>query len=122
MKIRLSHIEHAPKALPIWQAILDDLGDPSARRVARALGVSVRTVYRWNAAQEAPRCAVLALFWLTRWGRSQVDAQAANDAAMACSYVETLTREVERLEIELRHVHALNASGAANQPLMRLPT
>lgn len=122
MKIRLHSIEQAPVALPIWQAILSDLGDPPARRVARALGISVRTVYRWNAAQEAPRCAVLALFWLTRWGRSQVNTQAVNDAAMACSYVATLERELAQVRIELAQVARLNATGAANGPLMRLPT
>ena len=122
MKIRLHSIDQAPKALPIWQAILDDLGDPHPRRIARTLGVSVRTVYRWNAAQEAPRCAALALFWLTRWGQSHVNAQAVNDAAMACGYLNALQTEVTKLRLEVSRLARLNATGAATGPLMRLPT
>lgn len=66
MNLRLRSIEHAPASLPIWQTLLDDLGNPPPQRVARMLGVSVRTVYRWNAA----KAAMLALFWLTRWGHT----------------------------------------------------
>jgi hypothetical protein len=120
MKLRLHSIEHAPKALPIWQAILDDLGDPPTHRIARTLGVSIRTVYRWNAAQEAPRCAAMALFWLTKWGQSHVNAQAVNDAAMACGYVSALRRELEDARRELAYVSRLT-NGAGNDPLIRGP-
>lgn len=101
MKLRLRSIEHAPRALPIWQTILDDLGDPPPHRVARALGVSVRTVYRWNAAQQAPRCAALALFWLTRWGHSQVHAEAVRNAQLACAYANTLERELTEARAQI---------------------
>lgn len=37
---------------PIWQALMQalitDLGEPHPKRIARVLGVSVRTVYRYN--------------------------------------------------------------------------
>ena len=121
MKIRLHSIDQAPKALPIWHAILSDLGDPPPRRIARTLGVSLRTVYRWNAAQEAPRCAVMALYWLTRWGQSHVNAQAVNDAVMACGLVDSLEREIKTLRIQLDHVSRLANTGAANGPLLKLP-
>jgi hypothetical protein len=64
MKIDLRTIVIAPAGLPIWPRILDDLGNPPPRRIAKTLGVSVRTVRRWNAAQSAPRSACLALFWM----------------------------------------------------------
>jgi ADP-ribosylglycohydrolase len=121
MKLRLHSLSQAPLRLPIWQAILEDLGNPEPRRIAKVLGVSVRTVYRWNATQEAPRCAVMALYWLTRWGQHQVNTQATNDAAMACSYVGALQKEVDKLRIELAQVVKLSHTGAANGPLMRLP-
>lgn len=35
MKFRPYDVERAPKALPIWQAILEDLGNPPAARVAK---------------------------------------------------------------------------------------
>jgi hypothetical protein len=49
MKLRLHSIEQAPASLPIWQLILDDLGNPPAYRIARTLGVSLRTAYHWKA-------------------------------------------------------------------------
>ena len=119
MSRQLYALERAPKALPIWQTILDDLGNPHPARVARVLGVGTRTVYRWNRDGHAPRAACLALFWLTRWGRSEIDCAAVNDAAMAIGLASSLEREVARLTTELAHVLALDASGAANRPILR---
>lgn len=121
MTIQLHHIDHVPRALPIWQTILDDLGNPPAHRIARTLGVSERTVYRWNAAEQAPRCAALALFWLTRWGHSHINAKAVNDAAWACRYLNALETELKTLRHQLDHVSRLADTGAANRPLMRPP-
>lgn len=66
MKFHPSSVELAPRTLPIWQCLLDDLGNPSAPKIAKALEISVRTVHRWNKTQRAPRVACLAVFWLTR--------------------------------------------------------
>jgi predicted DNA-binding transcriptional regulator AlpA len=121
MKLRLHSLDQAPKTVPLWDAILEDLGDPSADRIAKLLGVSRSTVYRWKAAQEAPKCAALALFWLTKWGQSHVNAQAVNDAAMACNYVEVLQSEVKTLRRQVDKLTRINHTGAANGPLMRLP-
>lgn len=118
MKIALYSIDHAPRALPIWQSILDDLGNPPPARVARVLGVGARTVYRWNRTGKAPRSACLALFWLTRWGRSEVDCAAVNDATAAVGYANALYVEVQQLRTQLAHVLALSDSGAANSPLI----
>ncbi|MGV8826567.1 hypothetical protein [Methylibium petroleiphilum] len=101
MKIQLSSIDQAPRSLPIWQSILADLADPPPRRIARVLGVSERTVFRWNQAGSAPRVATLALFWLTRWGRSQVDCQATNDARAAVGYAMSLQAELRSLRHQL---------------------
>jgi predicted DNA-binding transcriptional regulator AlpA len=116
MNIQLFSIHHAPVSLPIWHTILDDLGRPHPRHVARVLGVGVRTVYRWNSDGQAPRAAALALFWLTRWGRSQVHCQAVNDATMAVGLVDCLNREIKTLRVQLDHVLALADTGAANSP------
>lgn len=121
MKLRLRTIDQAPASLPFWQSILDDLGYPPAARIAKTLGVSIRTVYRWNAAQEAPRCAALALFWLTRWGQSRVDAQAANDAILACNYVTVLQAEVAQLRGRVQYLERISHTGAANAPLIQEP-
>lgn len=57
------------------------------------LGISERSIYRFNRHGDAPRVASLALFWLTRWGRSSVNAQAINDATQACGYVAALRED-----------------------------
>ena len=120
MELRLFSPENAPRILPIWQAILDDLGCPPVHRVARTLGVSERTVYRWNHGGRPPRMALLALYWLTRWGQSEVDTRATNDAILAVSCLRSLTDRVRELEVDLGHVLALGATGAANGPLLRV--
>lgn len=119
MKIQLFSIHQAPSTLPIWQLILEDLGNPHPRQVAKVLGVGTRTVYRWNRAGQAPRSAALALFWLTRWGRSSVHAQAVNDAMTAVGLVDSLQREIRVLRVQLDHVLALADTGAANRPLIK---
>lgn len=117
MTPQLFSIEHVPPSLPVWHAILEDLAHPPVHRVARVLGVSRRTVYRWNAAGSAPRVACLALFWLTRWGRSAVHTQAANDAVMAVSLVRGLERRVGELTAQVGHLERLGGYGSANEPL-----
>lgn len=99
MDLQLFSIERMPRELPIWETILEDLGRPAPARVARALGVGESTVYRWNATGRAPRVAALALFWLTRWGHSQVNADAVNDALMAAQLARSYREECNRLRV-----------------------
>lgn len=94
MKLHLRSIEHGPVSLPVWQSILEDLSDPPTERVARVLGVSQRTVYRWNAVGRAPRAAQLALFWLTRWGQSLVHANAERDCMEAVGLARALGERI----------------------------
>lgn len=118
MTFRLFSIEHMPRDLPIWDAILDDLGRPPPERIAKALGVGRSTAYRWQNAHSAPRAAALALFWLTRWGRSQIDAQATNDAVLAVSYARALAEERLQLLDRVRQLEELASrlAIAAAQP------
>ena len=116
MKIQLYSIDHAPLRVPYWPAMMDDLCQPPATRVARVLGISVRTVRRYNATGYAPRVACLAVFWLTSWGRESVHIQATNDARLMVSYVESLRSQVQALDAQLAHVQALGGFGSANDP------
>jgi len=109
MKVQLYSVEHAPRSLPTWQLMLDDLGNPPASRVARVLGIGERSVYRYSAVGFAPRLPSLALFWLTNWGRSSVYCQAVNDARVAVSYCESLSRQNDRLRLALASVAGLEA-------------
>lgn len=117
MSIQLYGIEHPPVGLPIWQTLIDDLANPAPARVARVLGISERSVYRYNQTGVAPRVANLALFWLTRWGRSSVHAQATNDAIVAVGYAECLRKRVIEFEHDVGRLRALGHFGAANDPL-----
>lgn len=121
MTFQVYSIDQAPPTVPAWHAMLEDLSRPPARRVARVLGIGVRTVRRYNATGRAPRSCLLALFWLTRWGRSAVNAQATNDAILAVGYVQALKREILQLEAEVSRLVALGNSGAANDSTIRLP-
>lgn len=126
MDLRLFSLDQAPKSLPVWESILEDLGAPAAPRIARALDVGASTVYRWNQTGTAPRMACLALFWLTRWGRSEVDARATNDAVMAVALARSLAEERnalrgrvailsderDRLSQLVRNFQALTAHGS----------
>ena len=117
MKFNPYSIQQAPVSLPIWQVILNDLGNPPPKRVARVLGLGLRTIYRYNRTGRAPRAACMALFWLTRWGRSQVYTQAVNDCQAAVGYAEALERENQRLNSELARVLAIGEFGSANDPI-----
>lgn len=103
----LYSLELAPQMLPAWHTVLDDLGWPAAPGVARALGVSRRTIYRWNRRGQAPRAALLALFWMTRWGRSVIHTQAANDAALYFALARSRGEELQRLTVEVASLRAL---------------
>lgn len=107
-------LSQAPRQLPPFPLLVDDLGTPDS--VARALRVSPRTVRRWLTAGGAPHAAVLALFWLSRWGRSQLDADMHNAAASHAGMARCLAEEVTRLRAELAHVLAIADTGAANSP------
>lgn len=104
MNVQLQSIEHAPSSLPYWHTLMDDLCNPRAERVARVLGISSRTVYRYNATGNAPKLACLAVFWLTSWGRATVHTQAHNDARMMAGLANSLRAERDRLDAEVRHL------------------
>jgi len=111
-------IGRAPRSLPIWQTILDDLGRPHPSRVAKLLGVGERTVYRWNRTGQAPKAACLALFWLTRWGRSEIDCAAVNDCRVAIGYARALEADLARAKLDLARILALNEHGAPDAPAL----
>lgn len=103
-----------PVQLPSLALMLDDLGQPGVDKLAAALGVTPRTVRRWLADGMAPRPAMLALFWVTRWGLSLVDAEAARLADLHAAEADCLRREVSALRDELARVLAVGDFGAAN--------
>jgi len=109
-------INHVPRYVPIWHQLMEELNNPEPKRLAKVLGVGVRTIYRYNATGRAPKASCLALYWLTSWGRADVHAQAVADCQLAVGYFKALERENKVLKVKVTHLLALGGYGAANDP------
>lgn len=109
-------INRLPTHLPPFDLVLSDLANPSPAALAKAMGVSARTAAGWIKAAAAPRPVELALFWLTRWGVSAVDADAHNAATMHAAHAAALACELARAEARIAHLVSIGDYGAANDP------
>lgn len=114
-------LNRMPRRMPELATMLADIGNPSPEAVARALGVSTRSVQRWIAKEAAPRPVMVAIFWLTRWGMSSVNAEAVNLAALRSGEANVMRRKVEDLERKLVHLAKIADFSAANSPIVDLP-
>lgn len=112
-------LNRLPTHCPQLSDLLEDLGRPTPRLLARSLGVTPATVTRWIRKNDAPRSVLLALFWATRWGMSLVDANAVNDARIHAAMSSCLQAEVDRLRGELARVVAAGDFGCANDVTMQ---
>ncbi len=111
-------LNRLPRHLPPVSMILDDIGRPKAAAVANALGVNRRTVERWIANDKMPRSAHLALFWLSRWGQSIVDAEAVNTATMYAGLARCYGAQNDALRQRIEKLITLADFGSANSPLL----
>ncbi len=110
-------LNRLPKAMPSLDDMLHDIGNPSVENLAKALGVSTRTVHRWKVLDDdAPRVARLAIFWLTQWGQSVVECEAVNTARVHVAYVAALRAEVRKLREQIRKLGEIGSFGSANDP------
>lgn len=116
-------LNRLPSQMPPLDVMLHDIGNPSAAELAKALHVSERQVRRWKRAGCAPQPAMLAIFWLTRWGMSIVDAEAVNAARLHVGMAGALKAHIQRLQARLERMGRLGDFGAANDPApeVRLP-
>lgn len=105
-----------PRHLPPLRALLADLGSPTAKAIGEALGVNQRTVKRWLAADVAPRPAMLALFWLSRWGRSQLQCEALNETNLKLEIARCLADESQALAGQIDRLTCIADFGSANDP------
>lgn len=106
-----------PRHVPALSALLDDLGHPAPRVWARALDISERTAWRWQATDDAPRTARLALYWVTSIGWSEHQAEglfALNTTRQLC---EAYRRQIAALQAQLAIVQRLSDCGSANDPV-----
>lgn len=80
---------HTPEFGPLLAAL-----QATPEACARALGVSARSVYRWQAAGAAPRPVALALYWLTPAGWSLVESEHAHRLHVAQATAAALRDEL----------------------------
>ena len=106
-----------PAHVPPAALLLADLGNPTAADLAASLGVSVRTVWRWQAGAEWPRLPALALFFASRWGWSAVQSDALQAVWLAQSLADSLRRELAATRCQVEHLSGLAVYGSANAPV-----
>lgn len=82
--------------------MLAELGlhQADAPKIAKALGVSERTIWRWIAT-DAPKTARLSLWWLSRAGHSVWDCEMEARTTLAIQHSDALWREISRLRTQL---------------------
>lgn len=111
-----SMLRRLPQQLPPFAMMLDDIGNPSAGHLAKAMGVSETTARRWIAEGSAPQSVQLAVFWVTRWGASAADTNAYNDALHHAQEARILRRQLQDLQSQLAQLEQIADFGAANDP------
>lgn len=101
---------------PPLSYLLLDLGRPSPRELARYLDVTERTVYRWLAADNAPTPVMMALFWLTNYGRSEIYTTAENELRQLGSLTVSLRNELQQMHVRVAWLEKNGRFDTANQP------
>ena len=97
----MSFLAPSPARLPPFSFLLNDQTEPQ-KKVARHLGVSLRTLQRYKARGNAPRAVYLALWFESRCGLSALHQRAFNKAQQARAWVASMERECERLRGVIR--------------------
>lgn len=107
---------YMPKNVPSLRDMLADIGNPKPHEVAKALKVTERTVWRWLSEDSAPHAAMLAIFWLTRWGVSEIDAAAHNAAIYSAGMARCLQDELDDIKARLARISRIGEFGSSNDP------
>lgn len=104
---------------PPLSILLDDIFTRDLKKVAKHLGVTVATLKRWKAADDAPRAALLALFYESRWGYSLMYTTAFNAETYARQECDSLKRKNAALLVRIARLEATGDFGAANAPTLQ---
>lgn len=64
---------------------------------------------------------MLALYYATQWGRSEVNCQAENDASLYFAYAGALRTELDAANAKLARVGQIGDFGSANDPAPGVP-
>ena len=104
---------------PPLSYMLDDIFTRDPKKIAKHLGVSVQTLKKWKAADAAPRAAMLALFYETRWGYSLLATTANNGELFARQVSAGLERENAALRVRIARLEALGNFESSNEPIWK---
>ena len=99
--------------MPSFSILVDDQFTRDHEKIAKHVGISLRSLQRYIAEDDAPRAVMLALFYESRWGYSVIATDAHNDAKMSAQHAACLTRENETLRVRIARVEALAAAAVA---------
>lgn len=105
------HNIYGPELLRLF---IDELG--GVKRVHKYLGVTERSVWRWLSTGRAPRAAVLALYWESKWGRSQIFTDQVNEIRLLYRQVCILQDQYQKAKDIITGLRAMHA-GSANEPI-----
>lgn len=97
--------------MPSFSVLVDDQLTRDHEKIAKHLGISLRSFQRYLAEDFAPRAVMLALFYETRWGYSVLHTNAHNDAIVHAQNAAALKRENDTLRVRIARVEALAAAG-----------
>lgn len=79
----------------MFRLLFDQLGPVHAEQL---LGVKPRVYKRWlNGSTPVPRCAVLALYWESSYGRSLIATDHHNEVEQLHNMIDCLKREINTL-------------------------
>ena len=92
-------MQSIPRNLPPLELLIDDLGGNVAK-IAAFLNVTPRQLKSWMKKGIAPRAHMLALYFVSRWGRDFLTCGETNRASNFYSQLET---ERHYWQIERRH-------------------
>jgi predicted DNA-binding transcriptional regulator AlpA len=109
-------IKKMPRRLPTLADMLRDLS-ATPEDIATALHVNASTVYRWINQDRAPRPAMLALYWMTRWGQSEINAELWNRANVYEGLAKAMERELYNMQSSILRLGQIGEFGSANDPL-----
>lgn len=111
-------LNRLPRHTPTLPVILAEIGNPPLRDVARTFGVTVATIKNWIK-HGAPQPVLFSLWWLTRWGMHNLNAEVFNLAQLDRQSAQAQARENAMLRAQIDRLLKLGNFGAANDPLER---
>lgn len=99
--------------LPSLSILIDDQLTRDHEKIAKHVGVSLRSLQRYIAEDFAPRAVMLALFYESRWGYSVMGTNAHNDAVLSAQIAAGLTRENAALRVRIARLENLASAAVA---------